>query len=160
MRKSNAGFTLIEALIVIAVSSILIAITLPLASFWLERADLSAAKGEMSHGFGKAISAALRNEQALSSAEPAAAMCISADNQLSVLQATSSALPNCAAGTGESIWSASLPDSITISNNGNDVSCLCFNPTGLLTNNSCASCNVESIVDLGIGSQLEFLHVR
>lgn len=160
MIKMNRGFTLIEMVTVLAVSTILLATTIPLGGFWIESAKLSSTKGEMSHGIGKAIATALRNEQALDSASPASALCLSPTNQLSVLQANSSELPNCAASTGTTVWTSSIPENIEVTDNINVLQCLCFNPSGLLTNNSCAACTLEPILEMSIGDHAEVLHVR
>jgi len=163
--KSQSGFTLIEAMIVVAVSGILLAITLPLSAFWLERADMSAAKGELSQGFGKAIALALRNEHALSSDQVASAMCISSDNELTILQPTNSTeLPSCATGTGTAtgtlVWTSSLPDDIEIKVNGNDVSCMCFRSTGFPTTAGCGGCTNTATVQVSVGSEEDTVHVR
>jgi len=160
MNKSEAGFTLIEAMIVVAVSAILLAVTVPLSAFWTNRADISTAKGELSHGFGKAISLALRNEQALPIGEPAAALCLAPDNQLTVLEPSPSELPNCSANTGNMVWRATIPESISMSSNGNNVSCMCFNTAGLLTNNNCGGCSVTPTIDVGVGNEMDTVHVR
>jgi len=165
--KSQAGLTLIEMMTVVAVTGILLAITLPLSAFWLERADMSAAKGELSQSFGKAIALALRNEHALDIGQPASALCLSADNQVTVLEPVISTvapnpvvLPNCAAGTGTTAWSTSLPDDIDVTVNGNAVSCMCFTISGYATDSDCAPCSVAATVDLSIGSEQDTIHVR
>jgi Tfp pilus assembly protein FimT len=150
---------MIEILITMAVSAILLSISLPLGSFWIESTSLSSTKGELSHGIGKAIATSLRNEQAVDRDEPAAVLCLSDSNQLTVLQASASELPNCTLGTGTSVWTSSIPDKVTASKNGVDVSCLCFNVYGLLTTNNCSGCTTETVLDINIGDRHATLHV-
>lgn len=160
MNKLAHGFSIIELVTVLAISSILLVATVPMGSFWLDSARISTTDGEMSHGIGKAIAIALRNEQALDNAEPAAALCLSDTNQLTVLQATATDTPNCDTAKGTSVWTSAIPDDINITDGGNDVECFCFTPYGLPTNNSCSSCTVATTVDMEIGNRLEVLHVR
>ncbi len=160
MIRLSRGFSLIELLIVLTVSAILLGSTIPLGSHWIKSASLSSTDGEMSHGIGIAIATALRNEQALDSTEPAAALCLSDTHKLSVLEATASELPNCTAGTGTSVWSSSLPGRATVTSNGDAINCLCFNPYGLLTTNSCSSCTTETALDIDIDTSHRVLHVR
>lgn len=157
--KLSRGFSLIELLVVLAVSGIILASSIPLGSQWIKSANLSSADGELSHAIGIAVATALRNEQALDSVEPAAALCLSDTNQLSVLEANTSGLPNCTGGTGTSVWSSSIPSNTAITANGNDISCMCFNPYGQLTQNSCSSCTIETTLNLSIDSNQRVLNV-
>lgn len=158
--KLSRGYSLIELLIVLAISAILLGSTVPLGSHWIRSASLSAADGEISHGIGIAIATAFRNEQALDGKEPAATLCISDTNQLSVLEANASELPNCTAGTGTSVWSSSVPDRAAVTNDGNAISCLCFNPYGLLTSNNCPDCTTDTTLELSVDSTTRVLYVR
>ncbi len=158
--KLSRGFSLIELLVVLAITGILLGSTIPLGSNWIKSANLSTTDGELSHAIGMAIATALRNEQAIDSAEPAAALCLSDTNGLSVLKANTSGLPNCNGGTGTEIWSSSVPSNTAITANGRDISCLCFNPYGQLTQNNCTSCTMETALDLSIGSKKRVLNVR
>lgn len=160
VKKLYRGFSLVELLVVLAVSGILLGSTIPLGSHWMKSANLSTVDGEMSHGIGKAIAAALRNEQAVDSMEPAAALCLSDTNQLTVLEANASDLPNCSAGTGKTVWTTSMPSNATITADGSDISCLCFNPYALLTTHNCSSCTTKNTLDLSIGNVKKVLYVR
>lgn len=160
MNRVAHGFSLVEMMTVLAVSSILLASAVPLGSFWIVSANLSSTHGEMSHGLGKAIATALRNEHALDNDQPAAALCLSDSSELSVLQANSSETPNCSAGTGTSIWTSSIPDAVDVTENGNAVSCMCFNPYGLLTSNACSGCTTQTVITVISGDREEVLHVR
>ncbi len=158
--KHSRGFSLIELLVVLAITGILLGSTIPLGSTWVKSANLSTTDGELSHAIGVTIATALRNEQAVGSTEPAAALCISDTNQLSVLKADTSGLPNCNGGTGIEIWSSSVPSNTAITANGSDISCLCFTQYGQLTQNNCPSCTMETSLDLSIGSKKRVLNVR
>lgn len=159
MRKQSRGISMIEMLVTIAISAILLGISIPLGSFWIESASLSSTKGEISHGIGKAIATSLRNEQAIDRNEPAAALCLSNTNQLTVLQASASELPNCALGTGTSVWTSSIPERVMIKENGTNINCLCFNIYGLLTTTNCPGCATEPVLDISIGDRQATLHV-
>ena len=150
---------MIEMLVTMAVSAILLGISIPLGSFWIESASLSSTKGEISHGIGKAIATSLRNEQAIDRNEPAAALCLSDTNRLTVLQASASELPNCALSTGTSVWTSSIPDKVTIKENGIDINCLCFNIHGLLTTSNCSGCATKPVLDISVGDRQAKLHV-
>lgn len=161
MTNREAGFTMVEAMVVVAVSGILLAITLPISAFWLERADISTARGELSHGFGKAIALAIRNEQAVPIGQPAAALCLSTYNELSVLTPSEpTEIPNCATSTGTLVWSSTLPAGIDVLSNNADVSCMCFSSAGTLTSNNCNACAITPTIFVGKGTDLDTVHVR
>ncbi len=158
------GFSLTELLVVVAVSGILLGSTVPLGSHWIKSARLSSVDGEMSHAIGIAIATSIRNEQALDSTEPAAALCLSDTNQLLVLEANASVMPNCTAGTGTGtgtlVWSASMPNDVKISVNGSDIRCLCFTPYAQLTTTNCLGCSTATELDLSVDNVQRVLYVR
>lgn len=158
--QRSRGYTLIELTTVLAVTAILTASTVPLGSFWIERAQITEATGELTHSFGKAVATSLRNQHALNSTSAVTAVCVSQDNQLTVLEALATTPPNCSTSAGDKIWTTSLPERLSISNSGTDVSCMCFNTNGFLTTaDSCGTCSVGSSLDLTVGGRTETLNV-
>ncbi len=160
MKRNTLGYTLVEMTTVLAVTSILTASTIPLGAFWLQRNQLIEAEGELAVGIGKAVSSSLRNEFAHDATDPIAAVCISDLNQLTVLEADNSTLPNCSTASGVTIWSASLPENLTITSFDVPVSCFCFDSNARLTANSCNSCLTNATVDLAVGSREDTFHVQ
>lgn len=142
------GISAIETLIALAALSLLITMAVPIGNHIQKRENLSTAHSSLSQGIEKAITTAVYNEKRLERTEPSAALCLTQPNQLSVLKATSNELPNCAAGTGSMVWSASVPENIDITSNGDALNCLCFDRYGLLTTNSCPVCSAETSFEL------------
>ena len=162
-RSSLLGYTLTELIIVLAITSILLGATIPLGSFWINNSRITFVSGELSHALGKAIGGALRNEGGSTADEPAAAVCISSDNVLTVLEATATETPSCSTPEGNEVWRTQLSDRVEITSQSNAVSCVCFTSRALLTTNSqCGVClaATESSVDLSIGDKNETLFIH
>lgn len=162
-RFSSLGYTLTELMIVLAIMSILLGATIPLGSFWINNSKITFVSGELSHALGKALGSALRNEGGRETDEPAAAVCISSTNMLTVLEATEDDLPSCSASSGNEIWRTQLSDRVEIKNLDNAVSCVCFTSRALLTTeNTCGVCLADSqnSLDLSIGDKNETLFVH
>lgn len=160
MKHSLRGHTLVEMTTVLAITSILAASTIPLGSHWLQQNRLTEGSGELTLSIGKAVGASMRNQHGLNVGLPVTTVCISNQNQLTVLEATSTTLPNCASGDGATIWSGSLPDRLEISGFSAPVSCLCFNSNAQLTTNSCTGCFTGTTLDLTAGTRTDTLYVH
>ena len=160
MNTSYKGYTLVELMVALTVSATVLATTIQLGRHWVEQAKISNSDGELTQGIGKAISIAVRNEQALDSLSPVSALCRSETNQLSVLKANTTELPNCASREGTAVWASSIPDDIDITANGVDMECLCFNAYGLQTTNSCGSCTTTTVLSVSAGSSETTLYIR
>ena len=162
-RKSILGYTMTELMIVLAITSILLGATIPLGSFWINNSRITFVSGELSHALGKAIGSALRNEGGRTVDEPAAAVCISSANDLTVLEATLTDTPSCSTSVGNEVWRTQLSDRVEITNLSNAVSCMCFTSRALLTtNDQCGVClsSTQSSVDLSIGDKNETLFIH
>lgn len=159
--RHSKGFTLIELMTVLAVTAILIASTVPLGAYWIEQANIAKGTGELTQSFGKAIGASLRNQHALDAGAAVAAICISETNQVTVLESNTTTTLNCANGTGDSTWTTTLPENLSITSGINDVSCMCFNASSFLTNTAtnCSSCATGSSVTLTTRGRSEVLDV-
>lgn len=160
-QRRNRGFTLVEMTTVLAVSGILLASTIPLGSYWTQKAKMADATGELTHSIGKAIGSALRNPNALDADVAIAAVCISPDNEVTVLEANVGTPIDCTNGNGNTLKTGTLPPGLEITRFGQTQNCLCFNSSALLTNNNqCSTCSTNATLDLTVGSQTYSLHVQ
>lgn len=159
--QRSKGYTLIELMTVLAITAILIASTVPLGAYWIERANLAESTGELTHSFGKAIATALKNQHALDPADAIAAICISNTNELTILESQATTALNCSTGMGDKLWTADLPKGIDITSNNTAVSCMCFTSNGFLTNSAanCSGCITSNTLNLAIGDRSEKLNV-
>lgn len=140
---SMRGFTLIEILITIAIIALIILVAAPLSGGWVRDADLINTEAQLTEAVGRAKAAALRNNRAATGDNPAAVICRSNTNLLTVMEGTSAAAPSCTP-TGTQIWQAQIKSSITVEVNNTAFSCLCFNNKGATTisapcSNTCAT---------------------
>lgn len=126
MKRAVAGFSLIELMTTIALLAILAMIAGPFTSAWSDRAKLHDAEGILNQGIGRAKAAALRNRYGIVDGEPAATLCLSSDNLLSLHEATDKITPaSCDTPT---IWQTRVPASvsITLTSDASALACLSF----------------------------------
>lgn len=144
------GFTLVEALIVVAIMGILLAATVPAGKYWVENSKMASVEGNLDHAIGRAKSAALRNQHLAVGQAPVVALCLSDERTLSVLERTLTNTPDCENNVGTTLWSASIDNGVSVTSNGSDVSCVCLNNLGMVTTNSCGTCVSQPTISLAI----------
>lgn len=160
MTPRQAGLTLVEMMIVVALIGLLALLATPLTTSWVHGARVGESLAAMEQAVGQAKAAALRNSAAMHGAKAASAICLSDDGVLSVRPAkpaapsVASAPANCSASGEAPLWSTQLPNSVTVKNDGQDWSCSCFTNKALLTKSDCADCgdSLEFTVSSGAGS--------
>lgn len=150
---------MVELMIVLAIMGILLVTTIPAGTYWVGNARIASVEGSLNHAVGRAKSAAFRNQRVAADQEPVVAVCISASSTLSVLEGTVADTPDCATNIGTQLWSASLDARVSITNNGNAVTCMCFNNLGMLTTNSCAGCMSQSTLSLATSDFDETVYI-
>jgi type IV pilus assembly protein PilA len=129
------GFTLIEILIVIAIIGIIILSAAPLSGSWVRDADLLTTESQLNDALGRAKAASLRNRRGATGESPAAVVCLSNTNLLTVMEGTAAAAPSCTP-TGTQIWRAQMKTQMTVKVGTAAFSCLCFNNKGSITTNT------------------------
>lgn len=147
MNRFQYGLTFIESLVAMAVLSIVVTMAFPISAAFSERKDLSLTHDRFSQALEKSIAAAISNEHEV---EPATALCRTEGNELTILQASATEVPNCSLGTGATVWSTALPANIDIQSNGESVQCQCFNPDGFLTSDSCPTCTTQLPIEFSV----------
>ena len=157
--KIEGAFTLVELMVVIAIMSILTVITIPAGYYWVENSRITNVKGNLTEAVGRAKGAAIRNERAVFGGDPVAIICISETSHLIILEGTAAAAPACEDSVGTQIWTAELDAKVTVSNSGSEVTCLCFNNSGLLTTIVCAGCLTQPTVELAINDLDETIYI-
>lgn len=150
---------MVEVMVVLAVMAILLVAVMPAGTYWVGNAKIASAEGNLNHAVGRAKSAAFRNQRVAANQEPVVAVCISESNTLSVLEGTVANTPDCANNVGSLLWSATLDAAVSVTNNGNAVSCMCFNNLGMLTTNSCTGCLSQSILSLATNDFDETVYI-
>lgn len=157
--RNQSAFTLIELLTVIAIVGVLAGISVPAASFWLDRSKVISATGNLKEAIGYAKGAAVRNFGVASSGVPVSAVCISETNELRVLEGTTTDAPDCTSTTMTALWSTRMNSDVEVTDNGEAVQCLCFNSTAILTTNQCSSCQADPVVSIGVDELNENLYI-
>lgn len=153
----NAGFTLIELMIVVLIVGLMLLVAAPFTSAWTDSATLTRGEGVVIQAIGRAKAAAQRNEGGVSSDRAAAAVCVSATNTISVLVANVATGADCTP-TGDLLWSVNLPtnfdvgrtDAILLSAGTNG---LCFNNRGLKVSPAAMACDLDDNLTLAVGAE-------
>jgi len=157
--RNESAFTLVELLTVIAIVGVLAGISVPAASFWLDRSKVISATGNLKEAIGYAKGAAVRNFGVAASGVPVSAVCISETNELRVLEGTTNTTPDCSSTTQSALWSTNMNSDVQVTDNGESVQCLCFNSTAILTTNQCSSCQADPVVSIVLDELNENLHI-
>lgn len=145
------GFTLIEVMIVIAIFSLIILVAAPLSGGWVRDADLLTTESQLTEAVGRAKAASLRNASAATGENPAAVVCRSNTNLLTVIEGTSAVAPSCTP-TGTQVWQAQMNSKVTVQVNSTAFNCLCFNNKGAVTTTApCNACAASTSFSLDAG---------
>lgn len=119
---SHRGFTMIELMVGLALSSFLALLAIPFTMAWLDSARQMQARGDLADAVGRAKSLALRNEKSLPADEAAARLVL----ESGVIQVRD---PD-----DEIVWSSALPRGVALRNYGDtaDYKCSAYNSRGWL----------------------------
>ena len=134
--RSNTGFTLIEIIIAIAVTSALLLMGIPLTTDWIDSTQVNNAAANLKSAAAQAKSAALRNSKNITMGSVANSLCFDATTQkLTVVHGT------CAtASTADLIFTYSIANGVSIKTGGNNFECISFDSAGLVIPSAdCAS---------------------
>ncbi|HRH78333.1 MAG TPA: prepilin-type N-terminal cleavage/methylation domain-containing protein, partial [Cellvibrionaceae bacterium] len=144
--KAAAGFTLVEILIAVALIATLAFAVVPLGTSWTTSAESVNTKGVLSQAISRAKSTALRNGNKISETNAVTAVCLSS-GKVEVREASGTVTSaHCASNGGSATWSNKIGTTLTIKNNNQALSCMCFSSKGLLvtTPSNCTSCATSS----------------
>lgn len=154
--KTAAGFTLVEILIAVALIATLAFAVVPLGTSWTTSAESVNTKGVLSQAISRAKSTALRNGNKISETNAVTAVCLSS-GKVEVREASGTVTSaHCASNGGSATWSNKIGTTLTIKNNNQALSCMCFSSKGLLitTPSNCTSCATSSTFEFS-GSGIE-----
>jgi prepilin-type N-terminal cleavage/methylation domain-containing protein len=154
--KAAAGFTLVEILIAVALIATLAFAVVPLGTSWTTSAESVNTKGVLSQAISRAKSTALRNGNKISETNAVTAVCLSS-GKVEVREASGTVTSaHCASNGGSATWSNKIGTTLTIKNNNQALSCMCFSSKGLLvtTPSNCTSCATSSTFEFS-GSGIE-----
>jgi|GEM_PF-811935 len=145
----QSGFTLIEVMIVIAIVALIALVAAPLSGSWVRDADLLNAESQLTEAVARAKALSLRNSRAATGESPAAVVCRSSTNLLTVMEGSTATAPSCTP-TGTQVWRAQMKTNVSVQVDSKDLSCLCFNNKGAITTatpctTSCATSTTFSL---------------
>ncbi|MBM7062773.1 prepilin-type N-terminal cleavage/methylation domain-containing protein [Pseudomonas sp. UL073] len=126
--KRAGGFSLVELMITVALLGVLVMIAGPFTAAWSNSAQLRDAEGHLNQGLGRAKAHALRNRYGMIDSQPAALLCLGQDRRLSLHEAASASTP--ASCSSPQIWSAQMPERVSVQSNGTAFACLAFDAKG------------------------------
>lgn len=164
--RKIGGHTLIEAMTVITIIALLVLAGSPMTGKWVNGADIARTEGNLSQAIGHAKSLALRNPAGAINQTPAAAICISNTNKLTVLQHSGTSAPSCTGPAGVQSWETQLDSDVSIyemigtTASTTGVACMCFNNKGLITQTSCTTCASNTTFKLEAGSKYEIVSLH
>lgn len=147
--KRAGGFTLVELMVTVALLALLTMLAGPLTAAWSNSAQVRDAEGLLNQGLGRAKANALRNRYGMIDSQPSALLCLSQGGQLSLHEAASATSP--ASCTSPQLWSAQLPQRVSVQSSGAAFSCLAFDTRGLPT--SVSGCSTSQTFALSAGSE-------
>ncbi|SDW62008.1 prepilin-type N-terminal cleavage/methylation domain-containing protein [Pseudomonas kuykendallii] len=154
MRRQARGFSLIELMISVALLAFLVLIAGPFTSAWSNGAKVRDAEGVLNQGIGRAKAAALRNRYGIVDGKPAATLCLSDSNLLSLHEANDKDTP--ATCLTHSPWQAQLPASVsvTLTADASTLSCLSFDNHAAPASASVPSgCSSSTALTLAAGGE-------
>tara|TARA_Y100001001_G_scaffold164725_1_gene198339 strand:+ start:4791 stop:5273 length:483 start_codon:yes stop_codon:yes gene_type:complete len=147
----QAGFTLVELMIILTIMAIVAVVSVPLTSGWVDSAERLEAQGALTEAFGHARGAAIRNAMGAAGQDAVARVCL-ANGALRVLRGTSTAAADCATGAGVTVWQKNIDADVQITQDGTAYQCSCFDNRGLLTAAACGSCGTSFTFTLATGT--------
>lgn len=132
----DAGFTLIEVMIVVLIAGLLALVAAPFTSAWIDSSKLTKAEGVLAEAVGRAKAAAQRNHLGAAQANTSAVVCVdNAQNSVVVLEAEVSGANVYAecVDVGTIIWQQDIPAGVAVTT-ADDVAIagLCFDNRGLV----------------------------
>lgn len=121
------GFTLIELVVVIAITVAAMLVAVPLTTSWVDSARVNEAQGLFQQAFSRTKALALRNGSVATASDPAASLCQNGN----VLYVYSGLPGTC--GTGSYVWQGIVPGdgNTQIQLNSATFSCLALNNAGI-----------------------------
>ncbi|MDR3426275.1 MULTISPECIES: pilus assembly FimT family protein [Silvimonas] len=151
-KQRNAGFTLIEFIITIAVMMVLLLQGVPLTMQWVGSSNIRSGTTLFNQGVARAKSRALRNGSAVTASNPAAYLVLNNNTVCAQDAATASGL-NCT----NAVWTGKLPNATTAILNGAAAQCVAYNDSGLpvaatLGSTQCGTAATFIVTSMGVSS--------
>lgn len=128
----QAGFTLVELMIVVGLLALLMMVGSSLTSSWVAGAQVNSAASSLKSAVYQARIAALRNTGNKNIDQPAASVCIDGDNVKVIAIANNTTTEVCESVYNRPIQKMPYADGIVFKQNGAAISCMTFNPAGLV----------------------------
>jgi prepilin-type N-terminal cleavage/methylation domain-containing protein len=151
MRQED-GFTLVEMMLVVTITSILAMMAGPLTGSWVTQNTLDQSANVLQEAYGRAKAAGLRNRFGIYGDNIVSMLCVQA-NVISVREATDKDTPASCSTT--QVWKTTLQNNVSILSSGQAATCFGFNAQGfqfLPTNN--VKCASNTKVRIVLGSEL------
>lgn len=140
----QAGVTLIEILIVLALMGVLSVAGMSFTGRWVDSNRILDGNNLFSQAYSRAKAAALRNEFGMINDEPASALCFT-NHTLTIYTAKSATEPaSCSAANSNQLWRATVSERLSVKINDNagaDFSCVCLGGHAQLTTSVSVGCN-------------------
>jgi|GEM_PF-1219132 len=152
--QQQAGLSLVELMVTVAIVSILSLAGLSFTGGWVNSNRVLDGQAVLQHAYSRSKAMAIRNEFGMTESRSAAAICF-VDNVLSLHSASNLSQAAC---SGTQVWSATLPNSISMQIPGSDFSCMCLSNKASVTNQveagqDCSACATTNIVKVSAGGE-------
>ena len=128
MVKAQAGFTLTEILIVIAIAGVLAAAAAPYSSNWTDNTNVRHATDMLEQSFQNGKTVAMRNPLQVVGSNPAAGLNL--ESGVLLLCQADPTDSNCTAGGSRVVWQSTIPDGVSILINGSNLTTIDIDNTG------------------------------
>jgi prepilin-type N-terminal cleavage/methylation domain-containing protein len=154
--KLTPGFTLVEILIVVALIATLAMVAVPMGNSWTSSAESVNTKGVLTQAISRAKSTAMRNGNKISETNAVTSVCVTS-GKVEVREASGTVTSaHCSSNGGSATWSSKIGTGLTIKENNQALTCMCFSTKGLLTTSpsNCSSCAATSTFEFS-GSGIE-----
>lgn len=132
-KTPQQGFTVIELMMAVAITSILLFGATVFGSYWINSSRLNITQSQMTEALNRAKSLGLRNINGVTTNQPAAFL----TNQNGTLTLCTDE------ACSQVIWQTILPNGVSMTINGSNLTCIAFDNQGLPMNYSnCMNLNV------------------
>jgi type II secretory pathway pseudopilin PulG len=159
IHRKLSGFSIIELMIVVLLIGLALSKGIPFTAEWVNSARVTEVESALSESIALAKAKALRNAMGIVSGKAVSAVCFG-DEILQVYESKDEISPAECGGNAVQIWQETLPSNVTITLQGNEVSCLCFDAKGKFTlTGACNNCATNTTFILTAGSTSETVEI-